>query len=142
MGCKIECDPSSEIVSVIFSGQVNLGMKLRAVEEVCSNYRDQMPLKIIVDVREVVMMDMLLNEQEAFGEYLANHFDLHYARVAVLHKPSFNPNAVIDVKAYKNGYQLSEFSSQSEAEQWLLEEDPDLESFKLDYRRPVPGGNR
>ena len=70
-------------------------------------------------------MDLLLSEQEAFGEYLSNHYDLRSARVAVLHQPSFNPNAVIDAKAFSNGYRLAQFSSRAKAEQWLLESESD-----------------
>jgi len=120
----IESEPRSNIVTVTYSGSVSLDLRLQAVEDVCSNYSDLKPLKILVDVRDLVM-DMLFGEQEAFGEYLANHYDLHNARVAVLHKPSFNPNAVIDAKAYSNGYQLAQFSDRRNAENWLLKKDPD-----------------
>jgi hypothetical protein len=89
------------------------------VGEVTRIYADREELRILVDVREEVM-NMSLGDQEAFGEYLANHYDLRKAKVAVLHEPSFNPNTVIDVISYKNGYQLVEFSSQADATQWLI----------------------
>ena len=118
MAFKIKFDQSSQIVSVIFSGATDLESKLRAVKEVTQAHASLEKLKILVDVRQQVM-NMSLGEQEAFGEYLANHRDLHNARVAVLHEPSFNPNTVIDVISFKNGYQLKEFSSAEEARQWL-----------------------
>ena len=118
MAFKIKFDQSSQIVSVIFSGATDLESKLRAVKEVTQAHASLEKLKILVDVRKQVM-NMSLGEQEAFGEYLANHRDLHNARVAVLHEPSFNPNTVIDVISFKNGYQLKEFSSAEEARQWL-----------------------
>lgn len=124
MTYKIETKPPSNIVTLTYSGRVDLDMRLRTVGEICSNYSDLKPLRVLVDVRELVM-DMLFGEQEAFGEYLANHYDLHNAKAAVLHQPGFNPNAVINVSAYKNGFQMAEFSSQSKAEQWLLKSDPD-----------------
>jgi hypothetical protein len=66
------------------------------------------------------MMDMSPGEQEALGEYLANHHALRKAKVVVLHEPGFNPNSIIDVISYKNGYQLVEFSSLADATQWLI----------------------
>ena len=123
MTYKIETKPPSNIVNLTYSGKVDLDMRLRAVEEICNTYRDLNPLRILVDVRELVM-DMLFGEQEAFGEYLANHYDLRHARVAVLHIPGFNPNAVIDNCAYNNGFQMANFSGHDEAEQWLLAPDP------------------
>ena len=119
MAFKINFDTSTQIISVIYSGATDLDSKLRAVEEVTQTYADKEGMKILVDVREE-MMNMSLGEQEAFGEYLANHYDLRKAKVAVLHEPSFNPNTVIDVISHKNGYQLVEFSSLADATQWLI----------------------
>ncbi len=119
MAFKIDFDTSTQIISVIYSGATDLDSKLRAVEEVTQTYADKEGMKILVDVREEIM-DMPLGEQEAFGEYLANHYDLRKAKVAVLHEPSFNSNTVIDVISYKNGYQLAEFSSLADATQWLI----------------------
>ena len=64
------------------------------------------------------MMDMPLGEEEAFGEYLANHHALRKAKVVVLHEPGFNPNSVIDVISHKNGYQRVEISSLADAMRW------------------------
>jgi len=124
MTYKIEYKPASNIVTLSYSGKVDLDMRLRTVEEICSTYIDLKPLKVLVDVRDLVM-DMLFGEQEAFGEYLANHYDLRHAKAAVLHNPGFNPNAVINKSAYNNGFQMAEFSIRSEAEQWLLAADRD-----------------
>ena len=49
-----------------------------------------------------------------------NNTGLPNARVAVLHKPDFNPNAIIDDSAFNNGYLLAQFSSPDDAELWLL----------------------
>jgi len=124
MAFKINFDTSTQIISVIYSGAADLDSKLRAVEEVTQTYTDKEEIKILVDVREE-MMNMSLGEQEAFGEYLANHHDLRKAKVAVLHEPSFNPNTVIDFISYKNGYQLAEFSSLADATQWLIRSNGD-----------------
>ena len=118
MAYKIDFDVSTQIISVAYSGSTDLDTKLRAVEEVTRRFADLGDLKLLIDVREQ-KMNMLLGEQEAFGEYLANHYDLRKAKVAVLHQPKFNPNNLIDISAYKNGYQLVQFASLSEATQWL-----------------------
>ena len=119
MAYKINFDTSTQIISMIYSGVIDLGLKLRAVEELTQTYAGKGGMKIMIDVREATM-NMLLGEQEAFGEYLANHLELSEAKVAVLHESSFNPNAVIDFIAYQNGYQLQDFISLADATQWLI----------------------
>lgn len=114
-------DDSLNIVNVTYTGTVNLHDRMQAVERVCRNYSHLQPLKILVDVRELVM-DLSIEEQQAFGKHLANHPGLTNARVAVLHKPDFNPNVVIDDSAYKDGYMLAQFSSRTDAELWLTKE--------------------
>jgi len=119
MSYIIDLNKPLEIVNVIYSGKVSLEMRLQAVEQVCGNYGHLKPLKILVDVRELVM-DLSFDEQQAFGKQLANNPGLTNARVAVLHKPDFNPNAIIDDSAFNNGYMLAQFSSPDDAELWLL----------------------
>ena len=120
MTYKIDFDTSTQVISVIYSGPTDLDSKLRAVEEVTQTYGGKNGMKILIDVRNETM-NMLLSEQESFGEYLANHHDLHEAKVAVLHEPGFNPNTVIDFISHKNGYQLVEFVSLADATQWLIQ---------------------
>ena len=115
----IDLNKPLAIVNVIYSGKVSLEMRLQAVEQVCGNYGHLKPLKILVDVRELVM-DLSFDEQQAFGKQLASNPGLTNARVAVLHQPDFNPNAIIDDSAFNNGYMLAQFSSPDDAELWLL----------------------
>jgi hypothetical protein len=119
MSYVIELNKPQEIVNVIYSGKVSLDMRLQAVDQVCCNYSHLMPLRILVDVRELVM-DLSFDEQQAFGKQLANNPALTNARVAVLHKPDFNPNAIIDDSAFNNGYMLAQFISPDDAELWLF----------------------
>lgn len=119
MSYIIELNKPLEIVNVIYSGKVSLDMRLQAVDQVCLNYSHLKPLRILVDVSELVM-DLSFDEQQAFGKQLANNTGLTNARVAVLHKPDFNPNAIIDDSAFNNGYLLAQFSSPDDAELWLL----------------------
>jgi len=118
MSYVIHKDESLNIVNVTYTGTVNLHNRMQAVERVCRNYSHLQPLKILVDVRELVM-DLSIEEQQAFGKHLANHPGLTNARVAVLHKPDFNPNVVVDDSAFNDGYMLAQFSSRTDAEFWL-----------------------
>ena len=115
----IDLNKPLAIVNVIYSGKVSLEMRLQAVEQVCGNHGHLKPLKILADVRKLVM-DLSFDEQQAFGKQLANNPGLTNARVAVLHQPDFNPNAIIDDSAFNNGYMLAQFSSPDDAELWLL----------------------
>ena len=120
MSYRIKFNESLETVNVIYSGTVSLEMRKQAVEQVCNNYSHLKPLKLLVDVRDLVM-DLSFEDQQMFGEHLANHPGLTHARVAVLHKHDFNPNVIIDDSAYNQGYILAQFSSQSDAELWLIQ---------------------
>ena len=114
-------DEALNIVNVTYTGTVSLHNRMQAVERVCRNYSQLRPLKILVDVRELVM-DLSVEEQREFGKHLASHPGLTNARVAVLHKHDYNPNVVIDDAAFSNGYLLAQFSSRSDAELWLTGE--------------------
>jgi hypothetical protein len=114
-------DESLNIVNVTYTGTVSLHNRMQAVERVCRNYGHLQPLKILVDVRELVM-DLSIEEQQEFGKHLANHPRLANARVAVLHKTDLNPNVVIDDSACNEGYMLAQFTSLTDAELWLTSE--------------------
>jgi hypothetical protein len=116
---KIDLNESLDIVNVVYSGKVSLDMRMQAVKQTCSDLGHLKPLKILVDVRGLVMR-LSFEEQQDFGKHLANNPALTDARVAVLHKPDFNPNAIIDDSAFNNGYMLAQFSSQADAELWLI----------------------
>ena len=118
MSYVIHLDESRNIVNVTYTGTVSLHNRMQAVERVCRNYSHLQPLKILVDVRELVM-DLSIEEQQTFGKHLANHPGLTNARIAELHKSDFNPNVVIDDTAYSDGYMLVQFSSLTDAELWL-----------------------
>ena len=120
MSYVIHKDEALGIVNVTYTGTVSLHNRMQAVERVCRNYSHLKPLKILVDVRELIM-DLSIEEQQAFGKHLANHPGLTNAKVAVLHKSDFNPNVVIDNSAFSNGYMLAQFSSLTDAESWLSE---------------------
>jgi hypothetical protein len=119
MAYTIKLHEQLQIVNVLYTGIADLDIRMQAVKQVCENHGHLKPLNILVDVRGLVM-DLSFDEQQAFGKYLADNHILSDARVAVLHKPGFNPNAIIDDSAFNNGYMLAQFSSQADAELWLL----------------------
>jgi hypothetical protein len=124
----IDFDPARNIVSVTYSGRVSLEQRKRAVRQVCDAYAQLSPLKILVDVI-ALEMDLPVEEQMQFGEYLAANEGLRNARVAVLHKSGHNPNVVIDSCAFNKGYLLAEFNRRQNAESWLT---------KLDLAKSLP----
>ena len=120
MAFKISFNAIHEIVNVIYSGIASLEERIQAVEDVCASYGDLKPLKILVNVRSLEM-HLPLPEQKKFGKFLADCQGLAHSRVAVLHKQSHNPNMLIDVIAFNNGYKLAEFIEQKDAEDWLVD---------------------
>ena len=116
---KISWDQSSGIISCIYQGTVSLEDKLQSVDEVCREYPLCKPFRILLIVCDLIMA-LSLEQQRLFGEYLASHPDLKTAKVAVLHKPDYNPNLMIDVTAFNNGYTLAEFNNIDDANIWLL----------------------
>jgi len=73
-----------------------------------------------IDVRKLEM-NLTIEEQKIWGEHFANHPKLTYARAAVLHEESHNPNLFVDTYAFNQGYLLAEFSDEKEARNWLKE---------------------
>lgn len=120
MNCKIEFDDTAEVINITYVGEVSLEERVQAVKEVAQKYEKFMPLKIIIDVRDLEM-HLSLDDQKYFGQYLASHESLQGAKVAVLHPSKNNPNLVIDVHAFTNGYRLAEFKKLQDAKSWLLE---------------------
>lgn len=120
MPYSIDLNDVSGVVRVAYSGDVTLAERQQAVVDVCMNYAHLRPLKILVDVSEL-RMTMSLDQQKVFGEFLASQTDLADARVAVLHNKGGNPNIVVDLVAFNNGYRLAQFHSLTAAAQWLVE---------------------
>ena len=111
----------SNVIEVTYTGSVNLDERKRAVEEACQLIRPTEPVRLLIDVRKITM-NMSEQEQMEFGIYLAHRKELLEAKVAVLHNPKNNPNTVIDIHAYLEGYQLGEFDNEREAILWLIGE--------------------
>ncbi|HEY9036751.1 MAG TPA: hypothetical protein VIM96_08590 [Pseudomonadales bacterium] len=120
MSYQITLDESTMLVQVIYAGPASLTKRMRAVSDVCTQYAHLAPLNILVDVRRL-NMELSLDEQKYFGEYLATHPVLANAKVAVLHPPGHNPNLIIDATAFANGYRLAQFNLQRDAASWLLQ---------------------
>ena len=120
MNYDISYIESMDVIQVIYSGSVSLDKRKQAVNDVCATYPDQKPLKILVNVCDLIM-DLSRQEQHEFGYYLAFHPGLAHAKVAIVHKTDYNPNLLIDTIAFNNGYRLAEFDKTVEATSWLTE---------------------
>ena len=114
----IKLNDADGIVEVTYIGHVNLDDRKKGLEQLCSLYSHIQPLPILLDVRRLAM-NLTMEERKIWGEYFANHPKLIYARAAVLHEESHNPNVFIDTYAYNQGYRLAQFSSEKDARNWL-----------------------
>lgn len=131
MGYRIDFNETNGVIQVTYAGKVTLAERRQAVEDVCAQYGARRPLRILVDVSELEMV-MTLDEQKAFGEFLASRSELADARVAVLYgkeqdgapslaqRKSQNPNIIVDLVAFNNGYRLAQFVSLQRAAEWLM----------------------
>lgn len=127
MSYRIDFNESNGVIHVVYAGKVGLAERLLAVKEVCGQFGSRRPLLILVDVSELEMV-MTLEEQTLFGEYLASRPELVDARVAVLYGQGRklpetkvrNPNVIVDLVAFNNGYRLAEFTSLQGAAEWLV----------------------
>ena len=108
-----------DIILVTYKDEVDLAERFSAVNDACKYICDIASVRLLIDVREVVV-NMTLEEQKAFGTYLANKPEFSEAKVAVLHKRDNNPNQAIDTYAYMQGYHLVEFTDYGEARLWLI----------------------
>lgn len=118
MSYSVSLDEAKNIVHVTYSGIANYEERVQAVEEVCKKFATVTPMNILVNVCELTM-SMSFEEQERFGKYLSSHPSLSAARVAVLHAADYNPNLIVDVSAYNDGYTLAEFNNVDDAQDWL-----------------------
>jgi len=107
------------IIVVNYQGTVNLAERMAAVEDACVQIDDVKKAILLIDVRGI-KVDMTIEEQKKFGQYLPSRAELKHAKVAVLHQDSHNPNDVINGYAYLDGYHLVAFENINDARLWLL----------------------
>ena len=110
----------SNITTVIFTGSVNLSERIMAVDEVCSLVESSVPVRLLIDVRNIIM-NMSTDEQVYFGKYIASREQFAEAKVAVVHNPENSPNILITTTAYLEGYHVVEFDDLDDAVLWLIE---------------------
>ena len=111
----------NEIVTLKYSGAVNYEERLQALEEICQLIASKGPILLVVDLCDM-RLNMTMEEQVAFGKYLANKKELANSKVAMLNDKQLNPNSIVETYAYLGGYQAVSFDRQSEARLWLLGE--------------------
>ena len=108
----------SNIITVTYTGSVNLSERKTAVDETCKLITPSVPVKLLIDVRNI-NNNMSLDEQEYFATYLASKKELVNAKVATLHNPLNEQNKIINAFAYLEGYQVVDFYRIHEAISWL-----------------------
>ena len=55
MAYTIELHEQLQIVNVLYTGIAGLDLRMQAVKHVCENHAHLKPLKLLVDVRELLM---------------------------------------------------------------------------------------
>ena len=106
------------ITTVVYSGSVGLGERKNAVNEVCGMVEPSMPVRLLIDVRNIVM-SMSTDEQVTFGKYVASRGQFSKAKVAVVHKAGNNPNIMITTTDYLEFYHVVDFDDLNEARSCL-----------------------
>ena len=117
MAHLIQKDNSNNVI-VIYTGSVDLNERKLAVDEACELANPPDPVRLLIDVRKIIM-NMSLDEQEDFVGYLVEKKELVNAKVAILHNPQSNPNLMINTFAYIAGYQTVDFDRENDAISWL-----------------------
>ena len=118
MPFEIDFDETSGVINICYRGEVDLGERQAAVEQICSSHHSGRELRILVDVRNMTL-NMTIDEQRRFGEYLADCSELKRAKVAILHNKNHNPNIIVDSCAVVNGLHLAQFDLSRDALAWL-----------------------
>lgn len=108
----------SNIITVTYTGSVNLSERKTAVDETCKLITPSVPVKLLINVRNI-NNKMSLDEQEYFAAYLASKKELVNAKVATLHNPLNEQNKIINAFAYIEGYRVVDFYRINEAISWL-----------------------
>lgn len=77
MPYSIETDNISGVITVRYSGCVDLNERLMAVKKVCQMIADIENVRLLIDIRNI-SMKMSVEDQEYFGKYV--QINLKYAR--------------------------------------------------------------
>lgn len=117
MTYKVQKDDSN-IIIVVYTGEVNLLQRKLAVDEVCDLIVEPESVRLLIDLRKAVNT-MSTDEQESFGKYLASRKELKKAKVATVRDPELHSNLVIEAFAFTEGYQVVDFNKKDEAIKWL-----------------------
>jgi len=118
MSYEIQLIEKKQIVVVTYTGDISLDTRLSAVHDICSNYTQFQPYKLLIDSRQA-SQQMSKNEQIIFGRYLAEREEFGNALVATLSSPDSSINKVIVKEAANLGYQISCFDNKQQAVNWL-----------------------
>jgi len=108
----------ADIISVVFTEEVDLQQRKDAVDQVCKLVGNDEPIKLLINLT-CYINKMTLEDQKTFGHYLAQAKALSNAKVASVTGFSQSSNVVVEAVAYTQGYQVVSFNSEYEARAWL-----------------------
>lgn len=118
MSYNIQLIEKKQIIAVTYIGDISLDVRLSAVHDLCSNYKQFQPFRLLIDSR-LALQQMSKNEQIIFGRYIADREEFNQAFAATLSTPNNSINKVIVREAAHLGHQIVAFDTKNEAIKWL-----------------------
>ena len=115
MPYKIDVLEESEIVEVIYSGDITLDERITVVHILCCEFNLFDRFKLLINSTKT-KQKMSAVEQEIFGKFIATKEEFKGARVAVLQPQKME---ILLDEAQKYGYQIRNFVSYDDALNWL-----------------------
>ena len=109
---------SDDIIHVTFFEEVDYNQRKTAVDQVVKQVLYCEKIRLLVDLSDFIDL-MSLQEQEAFGLYLANTPALQNAKVASVTGLNHDGNIVVEAVAFTQGYQVVNFKHHQDAIAWL-----------------------
>ena len=108
----------NNIIHVCFYDEVDFHQRKTAVNEVVKQIPDLDKVRLLIDLTDFEDL-MSVDEQEAFGLYLANTPALLNAKVASVTAQNHDDNIVVEAVAFTQGYQVVNFKRHQDAIAWL-----------------------
>ena len=119
MATKIEVINNSEIIRVVFEGEVTFNDRINVIHEICTDYY---PLftrtRLLIDTREVIKK-LTESEQIILGTFAASRAELKDASVAVIIEKNIVVNEHAIKKSSQLGHNIKVFNTEKEALIWL-----------------------
>ncbi|MDO6446953.1 hypothetical protein Q4493_14360 [Colwellia sp. 1_MG-2023] len=119
MRTKIEVINNSEIIKVVFTGNVTFDDRINVIHELCTDYYPLFTkLRILIDTRQVIKK-LTESEQIILGTFVASRIELKEALVAVIVEKNIMLNEQAIKKSSQLGHNIKVFYTEKEALTWL-----------------------